>query len=37
MKKSSMTDKNTVQWSSNQGNWYLNFAMDVSKMRIRIA
>ncbi len=32
-----MTDKNTIQRSSNQGNWYLNFAMEVSKMSIRIA
>jgi hypothetical protein len=36
MKKSSMTDKNTIPWSYNQGNWYLNFAMEVSKMGIRI-
>jgi hypothetical protein len=41
MKKSSMSNKNSIQWFSknkvpNQGNRYLNFTMEVSKMSIRI-
>ncbi len=41
MKKSSTSNKNSIQWFSknkvpNQGNRYINFAMEVSKMGIII-